>query len=1036
MQIKQSKNGFTLIEIILYVAILGILLTVVTSFSLDSIQEKNNQKIKQTTKQDADFVLHKISYEVENAGKINHSESLWGSNLYAGKLILNRKDGTLVTFFMSGSSVYFQEATNLPVSITTAGTEIIRLNFLADTTSGNVPREIQAKVEARSANENLKTNEIEEFRTAIIPKQADTDQDGCLDIVDQFPFDPTCCQDTDGDGFCDEKDLCILIHDMDQIDNDGDGLGANCDNEVDTGSSTSSSSSSSSSSGGGGAIVGGTWDGVNTKDSCIYTCNYSNNLWQTICKQFECFYTGNKNSFETDTDNDEYAGVGQVFSLDPEMMYWKKTFKIDLPQESIEKIDRVALEMNYCHGGSRLLAWWRKARCSGDGYHINGYYVGNQEIEIFNYASSTWDTMAILETHLNNNDEIYATYEYSHSLQDYINLNDEITIRVEFHANGAPWGDPQRWNFLVPSRYLFLDYLNLKVHVQGLSVCGDGNKEMDEQCDDGSHCSDGTDCTASGAVACALIGDTLCQPRDLIGNDCSATCLNENAVCGNGLREVGEQCDDNDLDDGDGCSATCTLETCGNTVPEGPEECDTGTRCDLNGATCSTDLQCAGIGDEKCLMRNGDDDYCSEFCLKEECGNARKDFGENCDDGEHCSDGVKCTGTGAVLCMGRGLTDETCAVRDGDGCNSACQLEWCGNTITDIAAGEECDDGKTCSDYSMCNTDADCLPLGASEICIIRDDDNCNNSCQIQECGDGDKNRSIEQCDNGKQCGDVDKTPCTKHEDCLGIGDGQCLPRSLDSCDANCQIEYPVCGNGGLPEFGEDCDDGNPNDGDGCSHTCMNEYIAVYDYNNPALNGLNLGREAWIVGSNTQPPNKGPYDLSATVSYGAPKPYQVEFMDLDDLIPQAPMTNYNLIKENDTNSYQAFFTESGYVNHKFDFKINDAEFSSTETLPKRIEYIEITWNGMPKWFLFDDRSLFIYVWNSNKWEKLASEKFYPFNISDKTITVKITDNINNYIDANRKLHILVGTDKKGSDMVSTDFLDVKIKAYPYRDGYE
>ena len=34
-------------------------------------------------------------------------------------------------------------------------------------------------------------------------------------------------------------------------------------------------------------------------------------------------------------------------------------------------------------------------------------------------------------------------------------------------------------------------------------------------------------------------------------------------VCGNGLKEVGEQCDDGNLVNGDGCSSKCTLESAG-----------------------------------------------------------------------------------------------------------------------------------------------------------------------------------------------------------------------------------------------------------------------------------------------------------------------------------------------------------------------------------------------------------------------------------------------------------------------------------------
>lgn len=979
MKNKKISKGFTLVEIILYIAILGIIITVITNFSLDSLQEKNNQQSKQIVKQDADFVLDKITHEIENATKINRFESIFGNTIPAGKIVLNKKNGTVVTISLSGSNVYYQEDLNPPEIISSPNTKISTLNFLANVTDGNIPKEVQVKLHAESVGEGLISVYAENFQISIVPKNADIDEDGCLDVVDQYPLDPTCCRDTDGDNLCDASDNCPLIHNMDQRDDDADGIGFACDDEVDTGE-------------GGGSIVGGTWNGTSSIDSCIYTCNYSHNLWQTICQKFECFYTGNKNNFETDTDNDEYAGVGQIFSMEAESMYWKKTFKLEVPSESIPKIDRFSIHMNYCHAGSRLKSWWRKARCSGEGYHINGYFVDDQDLELFNYALNTWDTINKLETHLTNNDEIYATYEYSNNLQNYININNEVTIRAKFKADGAPWGDPQRWNLLVPSRYLFIDYFNLEIHIQGVATCGDKLVEMDEQCDDGSFCNDGTDCTGTGSTVCSGIGDEECRPRDGIGNNCSALCLNENAVCGNTLIEVGEECDDGNLNDGDGCNSSCEVETCGNKILEAPEECDTGTRCE-NSAFCNINADCTGIGNEKCLMRNGDlkldgfPDACSEFCLDEICGNNRLDYGEQCDDGN---------------------------LIDGDGCNSICRLEFCPNDNLDT--GEECDDNNSI------------------------DDDDCNNSCQIQECGDGIKNRSVEECDDGKQCGDALQTGCTEDSDCVGIGDNTCKTRNIDGCSSICLIEFAVCGNSAL-EFGEDCDDSNLNDGDGCSHTCMTEYTATYDFSNHLFNGQGLKREGWVVGSNTQPPNKGPDDLFATIGYGAPKPYQVEFMNLDDLIPQAPGTIYNKIKTEDNTYYVANFTEDRYLDHKFDFLIDENEYRSDEISPKRIESITVNWNGFAELSGFlglNDRIVTLYAWKKNEWEPIASKEWQGFgwDKSDKTITATLTNNIGDYIDSNRKLHIIVGVDEQGVNMVNTDFIEVKIKAYPYRIGYE
>ena len=147
------------------------------------------------------------------------------------------------------------------------------------------------------------------------------------------------------------------------------------------------------------------------------------------------------------------------------------------------------------------------------------------------------------------------------------------------------------------------------------AICGDGIIEQGEQCDDGN--------TQSG-------------------DGCSATCQKE-AVCGNGVVEKGEQCDDGNTQSGDGCSATCQKEAvCGNGVVEKGEQCDDGN------------------------TQSGDG--CSATCQKEAvCGNGVVEKGEQCDDGN---------------------------TQSGDGCSATCQKEVvCGNGV--VEKGEGCDDGNT-----------------------------------------------------------------------------------------------------------------------------------------------------------------------------------------------------------------------------------------------------------------------------------------------------------------------------------------------------
>ena len=152
--------------------------------------------------------------------------------------------------------------------------------------------------------------------------------------------------------------------------------------------------------------------------------------------------------------------------------------------------------------------------------------------------------------------------------------------------------------------------------------CGDGflDEPAGEQCDDGN-----------------LID----------GDGCSSICTFEvpEPFCGDGNLDPGEACDDGNNDDGDGCSANCTVEPfCGDGNLDPGEACDDG--------------------------NNADNDGCSADCTIEAfCGDGNLNDGEECDDGNRI---------------------------EGDGCDNNCMIEpFCGDGNLD--PGEQCDDGNNVS---------------------------------------------------------------------------------------------------------------------------------------------------------------------------------------------------------------------------------------------------------------------------------------------------------------------------------------------------
>ena len=82
-----------------------------------------------------------------------------------------------------------------------------------------------------------------------------------------------------------------------------------------------------------------------------------------------------------------------------------------------------------------------------------------------------------------------------------------------------------------------------------------------------------------------------------------------------GQVDEGEECDDGNRSNGDGCDSLCFNEVCGNDRVQSGEQCDDG--------------------------NNLDGDGCDNECFREECGNGRVQSGESCDDGALDADDLR-----------------------------------------------------------------------------------------------------------------------------------------------------------------------------------------------------------------------------------------------------------------------------------------------------------------------------------------------------------------------------------------------------------
>ncbi len=262
-------------------------------------------------------------------------------------------------------------------------------------------------------------------------------------------------------------------------------------------------------------------------------------------------------------------------------------------------------------------------------------------------------------------------------------------------------------------------------------------------------------------------------------------------LCGDGVVDPGEECDDGNNLNGDCCSSFCKVLPAGNACDDGLF-CTRDDRCEEGG-------HCRGNGDP-CRGSDGDGD-CSESCDEGNDSCTGRD-----PDGSVCDDGLYCNGTDQCA-------SGTCTAHAGDPCpgvdaDADCS-ESCEETTDDCTAfdapGAACDDGKFCTRIDACTQAGTCE--GTATPCPGADGDgDCAESCDEL----GDVCRAVDpagsSCDDGLFCTVEDR--CDGRGRCLGQGD-PCVARYGDGdsdCSEACDEQEEACSAAELD--GSRCDDG------------------------------------------------------------------------------------------------------------------------------------------------------------------------------------------------------------------------------------
>ena len=134
MKIEKTRKGFTLIEVLAYIAVLAMIILAVSSFLLWAVRSNTKTKVTRETLDNIRETMEIITYEIKEAENIYTPTSVFDSHpgqlsLKTAKYLPVGEDTTYIDFYVSDGHVCLKKESQNPIVLTSDRVRVTNLVF-------------------------------------------------------------------------------------------------------------------------------------------------------------------------------------------------------------------------------------------------------------------------------------------------------------------------------------------------------------------------------------------------------------------------------------------------------------------------------------------------------------------------------------------------------------------------------------------------------------------------------------------------------------------------------------------------------------------------------------------------------------------------------------------------------------------------------------------------------------------------------------------------------------------------------------------